>query len=204
MPKSQSTNFRDELATVTNAWSKKDWLAKKAKLSDCIWIEGAILESEDTETIWIAPAPTSYGLYYEIALSDVVEILPIERELTFLDKTYRLARIYVKKKAVVVRSTWMLASELPEEVEAVALLSKSYEAKVAAGSLVDERITRMLVLGEEPGSGGGGKGSKESGGEKGGGEKGGGDKGGGDKGERERPGPTPRPDRPAGASGVRG
>lgn len=102
---------------LINDWSAKDWIAKKKKLSDCVWITGAILKHELDGLIYIAPAPTVYGVIFEFELSSIVEVVETGQISSFLDKEYIISRIYLNKKSIGKKISWCIANDLPADFE---------------------------------------------------------------------------------------
>lgn len=179
------TNAVIERATVK--WSKESWLNNKEKLSPCVWVEGALLSHPEQGCIYLAPAPTEFGILYELRRDGIVEALDTGRSVSKLDSTYPIVRIYLKPETVLVRLQWTLAAELPDEVSRL-----HARAEVMAAERSSPALTALQLMGEVGGGttspGGGGGGGKGGGGGDKGGSGGGGGKGGGG----------------SGASGVRG
>jgi hypothetical protein len=124
------------------------------KRSNCVWFEGAILQHNTGDRIYAAPAPTSFGVIYDIRKEDIVEIVETGNKNRHLDRVYRLVRVYLKRETVLLRCQWMTAPEIPPDVDAMHAATPDYHAKGSDGSMVDRASHAKSLLDEEGGGGG--------------------------------------------------
>jgi hypothetical protein len=134
---------------LINDWSKEKWIAKKDLLKDAVWCEGALLTHEDKNRLYLAPAPTEFGLMYDITKSDIIEVVTTGRVERKLDMNVTISRCYIKKDAIVVRTSWMLASEIPAEAYELSKHTPTLSTAVASAAQTDLAAGRSFrLLGE--------------------------------------------------------
>ncbi len=144
-------------------WSREKWLEKKRKLAECVWFEAALLRHPDSDMIYAAPEPTQYGVVYELRAADVVEVVRTDRQKAKLDQVYEIARVYVKRDAVVIRQQWMVAVELPNDCRSLSTNLEELERQTTSEALVD-RGGAIVPLKHMNGGGSEGGGKKGDGG----------------------------------------
>jgi len=105
----------------------------------------ALLHHPDNALIFIAPEPTEYGIVYEVRVEDIVEMIGTEQQKAKLDRSYRMSRVYIKRNAVVVRQQWMLAIELPDDIQVLVRGAATLATEKSSAALVD-RVTRRSLF----------------------------------------------------------
>jgi hypothetical protein len=145
----------DVLKNCTNDWSLDNWLEIKRRLSDSVWIKAALLSNPNPANIYVSPAPTTFGIIYEIRKEDVDEIIDLRETVSFLDRVYKVVRVYMKKSAVVLRLQWALATGLPQEVADMQGQVADLEAEPSSHAFTD-RLLLSLARSDIPPMGGGG------------------------------------------------
>lgn len=150
-------DVKASISSLSNTWSVDAWLEKKRKLADTVWLEGALLSHSAGDRIYIAPAPTAFGIVYELQVSDIVEVVDTGRQAKHLDQVYVISRAYLKKDAVALRLQWMLAAEIPSEAHDLSEEAGTILQRVAFGSMLDQTTGPQVTnrRAEHPGGGSG-------------------------------------------------
>lgn len=92
-------------------WDFREWMQRREKITNCVWLEGALLKSPQEGHLFIAPEPTNSGTFFDLRETDIVEILLTERVESRFERKFKIVRVYLKESALVGILRWVTALE---------------------------------------------------------------------------------------------